>query len=253
MSGFAHVTGEANGPPTLPPFALADHVAALYGAFGALVSLYLRDARGGGKGQVIDVSLLESLFSALGVYLVEYDQLGLVPQRQGNRTASAPRNTYPTADGRWIAVAGSTQSVTARLFRAIGRPELEHDPRFRSNRDRLQNVEELDRIVTEWVAARSQQESIETLLAAEVAAAPVLDVRDLATDPHLAAREAIAMVEDEQLGRVRLPNVQPRLAGTPGAVRHAGPPVGAHTDEILGELLRLSPAEIDDLRQRGVV
>lgn len=253
MSGFAHVTGEANGPPTLPPFALADHVAALYGALGALVSLYLRDACGRGEGQEIDVSLLESLFSALGIYLVEYDQLGIVPQRQGNRTASAPRNTYPTADGRWIAVAGSTQSITARLFRAIGRPELEHDPRFRSNRDRLQNVEELDRIVTEWVSARSQREAIETLLAADVAAAPVMDVRDLATDPHLAAREAIAIVADEQLGTIRLPNVQPRLAETPGAVRHAGPAAGAHTTEILRERLGLNAAEIEHLQEQEVV
>ncbi|MGH7861023.1 MAG: CaiB/BaiF CoA transferase family protein, partial [Candidatus Dormibacteraceae bacterium] len=116
MSGFAHVTGEEDGPPTLPPFALADGIAALYATVGAMICLYQRDAKGRGRGQFLDVSLLEPIFNLLGPYLVEYDQLGMVSKRQGNRTSSAPRNTYRTRDGRWIALAGSTQSVAIRVF-----------------------------------------------------------------------------------------------------------------------------------------
>jgi crotonobetainyl-CoA:carnitine CoA-transferase CaiB-like acyl-CoA transferase len=155
MSGFAHITGEADGPPTLPQFPLADSVAALNAAMGVMIALYERDVKGSGRGQVLDVSLLEPLFSMLGIYVVEYDQLGLIARRQGNRTSSAPRNTYRTKDGRFVAIAASTQSIAARAFAAIGRPRLLEDPRFATNRARLANVEEVDAIVGAWVAERT--------------------------------------------------------------------------------------------------
>jgi crotonobetainyl-CoA:carnitine CoA-transferase CaiB-like acyl-CoA transferase len=253
MSGFAHVTGEADGPPTLPQFPLADSVAALQGALGVLAALYARDAQGRRVGQVVDVSLLEPLVAMLGIYLVEYDQLGIVERRRGNRTGSAPRNTYRTSDGRWVALAASTQSIAARLFTAIGRPELLDEPRFRTNRDRVANVDELDEIVGAWIAARTQDEVIAALVEAQVAVAPVLDAADLAVDPHLQDRGSIIAVEDEELGRVLMPDVQPRLSDTPGRIRHAGPPLGDRTDEVLGERLGLSAAEIAALRERGVV
>jgi len=253
MSGFAHVTGEPDGPPTLPPFALADGIAALYATVGAMICLYQRDARGRGRGQVLDVSLLEPIFNLLGPYLLEYDQLGLVPERQGNRTASAPRNTYRTADGRWIALAGSTQSIAARVFNAIGRPELITDPRFKDNRSRVAHVEELDAIVGAWVGERTQVDAIEALLDHEVAVAPIWDIRDLVTDAHMAAREAIITVDDRELGPIRMPAVQPRLSETPGRVRHAGPALGEHNQQIYQELMGLSPQELADLKQQGVV
>ncbi|MGH7903835.1 MAG: CoA transferase, partial [Candidatus Dormibacteraceae bacterium] len=215
--------------------------------------LYRRDALGSGTGQSLDVSLLEPIFNVLGVYLVEYDQLGLVPQRNGNRTASAPRNTYRTGDARWIALAGSTQSTAVRLLGAIGHPELAADPRFSTNRARVTNVEELDRIIGAWVAERTQDEAITALVAAEVAVAPIWHVGDLATDPHLEAREAIVTVDDAELGPIRMPAVQPRLDETPGRVRHAGPALGAHNREVYRDRLGLTEAELTELADQGVI
>lgn len=253
MSGFAHVTGEADGPPTLPPFPLADTIAALYATIGALICLYWRDARSSGYGQCLDVSLLEPIFNVLGIYLVEYDQLGVVPKRNGNRTGSAPRNTYRTADGRWIAIAASTQSIAIRLFALMGQPELLEDPRFSSNRARVTNVEQLDEIVGTWVAGRTQDQAISELVDAEVAVAPILHVGDLVSDMHMQARNAITTVEDAELGPIRMPAVQPRLSETPGRIRHAGPPLGDHSLEIYRDRLGLTEEQIASLRSRGVV
>jgi crotonobetainyl-CoA:carnitine CoA-transferase CaiB-like acyl-CoA transferase len=184
---------------------------------------------------------------------VEYDQLGLVAHRQGNRTASAPRNTYRTKDGRWVAIAASTQSIAKRAFAAIGQPELLDDPRFATNRARLANVDEVDAIVGSWVSERTLADVIEVMTAAQVAIAPVLHAGDLAQDPHLVERGAVVTIADEELGEVRMPDVQPRLTETPGRIRSAGPPMGASTDEILRGRLGLSAEALADLRERGVI
>ena len=253
MSGFAHVTGQPDGPPTLPPFALADHVAALNAAYAVMVALYARDVTGDGTGDVIDVSLFESMVSMLGSFLVEYDQLGHVPRRQGNRTGSAPRNTYPTSDGRWLVIAASTQSIAERLFAVMGMPELTDDPRFATNRDRVEHVEEIDEIVGSWVRQRTLEELLEILREAEVAVAPVLHAGDLVDDPHLRARGSVVDVADEELGSVRMPEVQPRLARRPGRVRHAGPAMGSSNPDVYIDQLGLTPEELDELARRGVV
>ncbi len=253
MSGFANAVGPADGPPSLPPFPLADSVAALYAALGVMVALHHRDAGKDGLGQCLDVSLLEPLFSLLGPHLVEYDQLGVVAVRNGNRTGSAPRNTYLTRDDRWIAIAGSTQSIAARLFQAIGKPELIDDPRFSSNPSRVQNVEELDRIVGAWVAQHTQDEAIDLLTKAEVAVAPILDVKDLAVDPQLKHRGAIAVVNDPQLGPVRMPNVLPALSDTPGSIRSSAPKLGQHNWDVYHGALGLSEDEIEALHADGTI
>ena len=252
MSGFADMTGQMDGPPTLPPFALADNYAALYGAFGALAALRARDERGG-RGQVVDVSLLESLTAVLGIYFVEYDQLGLVPKRQGNRTASAPRNTYRTKDGRWVAIAASTQSIAERLFTAMGRPEVLKEPRFATNRDRVANVEEIDRIVGDWITGFTQEELVALLVEAEVAVAPVTNVADLVRDPQLAHRKTLVKVPDGELDEILMPEVQPKLSDTPGRIRHAGPPLGHDTPDILATHLGLGASEIEDLRAAKII
>ncbi len=252
MSGFADMTGEPDGPPTLPPFPLADNCAALYAAFGVLVALRARAHRGG-EGQVIDVSLLESLTAILGVYFVEFDQLGVVPKRQGNRSASAPRNTYLTKDGRWVAIAASTQSIAERLFNVMGQPELAQDPRFATNRDRLANVEAIDQIVGDWVAQYTQDQLVEILADAEVAVGPVANVADLVNDPQLLHRKTLTRVADSELDQVLMPDVQPKLSQTPGRIRSAGPALGAHTDELLETVLGLSGDEIEQLRADKVI
>jgi len=253
MSGFANAVGPAGGPPTLPPFPLADSVAALYAAYGVMVALYHRDLHKGGTGQLLDISLLEPLFSLLGPHMVEFDQLGVVATRNGNRTGSAPRNTYPTKDNRWIAIAASTQKIAERLFNVMGQPELIDDPRFSTNPNRVLNVEELDRIVAAWVAERTQDEVTDLLMEAEVAVAPILDMADLAEDPQLRHRGAIATVDDPDLGPVRMPNVLPALSATPGSIRRSAPRLGEHNWEIYHDVLRLSEDEIETLKASGTI
>jgi len=254
MSGFAHITGQPDGPPTLPAFALGDMVSALYATVGVMLCLYRRDAKKAGRGQSIDVSLLESLYTMLSGHAVVYDQLGMPGRRTGSRTAgSAPRNVYRTKDERWIAIAGSTQALTERLFREMGRPELIEDPRFRTNRDRVANVEALDEIVGAWVAGRTQAECIEQLVNAEVAVAPVADFKQLAEDPHLVARKTLVTIDDPDLGTLRMPDVLPKLSETPGRIRFAGLPMGVHNDEIYRDRLGLTDADIRALQADGTI
>jgi crotonobetainyl-CoA:carnitine CoA-transferase CaiB-like acyl-CoA transferase len=254
MSGFAHITGQPDGPPTLPSFALGDTVSALYATLGVMLCLYRRDAKKAGRGQSIDVSLLESLYTMLSGHAVVYDQLGMSGQRTGSRTAgSAPRNVYRTKDDRWIAIAGSTQTLTERLFHEMGRPELIEDPRFRTNRDRVANVEALDAIVSAWVAERTQADCIEQLVKAEVAVAPVADFKQLAEDPHLVARKALVAIDDPELGTLRMPDVLPKLSETPGRIRFAGLAMGVHNEEIYRERLELTQAEFDELKAEGII
>jgi crotonobetainyl-CoA:carnitine CoA-transferase CaiB-like acyl-CoA transferase len=254
MSGYAHITGQPDGPPTLPSFALGDTTSALYATVGALLCLYRRDVKKTGRGQSIDVSLLESLYTMLSGHAVAYDQLGLPGRRTGSRTSgSAPRNTYRTKDDKWIAIAGSTQAITERLFTEMGRPDLITDPRFKSNQDRLKNVDALDEIVAAWVVRHTRAECVERLVKAEVAVAPVADFKDLAEDPHLIARKTLVTLEDPELGRLRMPDVLPKLSETPGKIRHAGLPMGACNREIYQERLGLTEAEIAKLKSEGII
>jgi formyl-CoA transferase len=254
MSGFAHITGQPDGPPTLPPFALADTTAAMYAAIGALLCLYQRDAKKTGRGQSIDVSLVESLYTVLSGHAIAYDQLGLPGKRTGSRTSgSAPRNVYRTKDDRWVAIAGSTQAITERLFKEMDRLDLLDDPRFRTNRDRVANVEALDDIVGGWVLDRTQAACIEQLVKAEVAVAPVADFKDLAEDPHLQARHTLTTIDDPELGTLRMPDVLPKLSDTPGRIRFAGLPMGVHNREVYRDQLGLSDDELAALKADGVI
>lgn len=254
MSGYAELTGQADGPPTLPQFALADGVAALYGAFGVMNALYWRDAAGGERGQCIDLSLLEPLFSILGPVATLYDQLGVVLRRTGSRIyANAPRNVYETRDGRWIAVAASTEQIARRCFAAIGRPELSDDPRYASARARVEHVDQVDEIVGGWIAERTLAEAMEVFAGHGVSAAPVMGVADLLADPHVRARDMIQTVVDPELGAVRMQGVLPPLSLTPGSVRSTGPRLGEHNDEVYGGLLGLSDSERADLRAERVI
>ncbi len=250
MSGFAAITGEPDGPPTLPPFGLADSIAGLTAANAALMALYHRDARGG-AGQEIDVSILEPLVTVLGPQPTIYDQLGEVQQRTGNRSVNnAPRNTYATSDGKWVAVSTSANSVAQRVMRLVGRPELIEEPWFDTGSGRAEHVELLDEIVSEWVGERTRDEVIAAFSDAGAAIAPVYDVADLMADPQILARDAITEVDDPDLGPVRMQNLLFRMSATPGAIRFTGRALGADTDAILGDELGLDVAA---LRERGIV
>ncbi|MGH2728851.1 MAG: CaiB/BaiF CoA transferase family protein [Actinomycetota bacterium] len=251
ISGVAHVSGFPDGPPMLPAIALADEVAGLVGAYAVMMALHERERSG--LGQVIDASLYESLFQLTGPLVMAYDRLGVVMGRIGNRIAySAPRNAYRTSDDRWVGVSGTAQTVAARLFRAIGRPELIEDPRFATNNDRLEHIDELDRVIGDWIGSHTLDEVMAAFDREDAAAAPIYDAPQIVADPQYASRESIVTVEDDELGRVKMQNVTPRFSRTPGRVRHAGLPLGAANVEVYGAL-GIGAEELAALKAEGVV
>jgi crotonobetainyl-CoA:carnitine CoA-transferase CaiB-like acyl-CoA transferase len=251
MSGFAALTGEPDGPPTLPPFALADGVAALALAYGVMAALEARRATG--RGQVIDLALIEPLLMLLGPQITAFDQLGEVQPRTGNRSVNvAPRNTYRTADGRWLAVSTSSQSVAERVMRLVGRPDVVAQPWFATGRGRAGHGDELDTAVGGWIAARTAQEVTAAFEEAQAAIGPVYDVRDIFTDPQYAALGTIAEVPDDELGRVKMQNQLFRMSDTPGRIRWPGRPHGHDTADVLAGI-GVDAAALADLRARGVV
>jgi len=252
MSGFAAMTGFPDRPPTLPPFPLADMVAALWGAAAAVIAVH--HARRSGEGQVIDLAILEPLFAILGPVAAEYRLAGKVRERIGNRSHNAaPRNTYRTKDGQWLAISASTPNTAVRLFEALGLTELLADPRFATNEARVQNAEALDEILEGAIGRYTLQEVMELFTRHEVTAAPVYHVPQLLADPHVQARGLVVEVADPQLGRIPMHLPLPRLTGTPGAIRWPGPPLGAHNEEIYREELGLTNAELEQLKSEGVI
>jgi crotonobetainyl-CoA:carnitine CoA-transferase CaiB-like acyl-CoA transferase len=250
MSGFAAMTGEPDGPPTLPPFGLADSIAGISAAVAALMALYHRDARDGG-GQTVDLAILEPLVTVLGPQPIFYDQLGETPERTGNRSINnAPRNTYRTADGNWVAVSTSANSIAERVLTLVGHPEVTGEEWFSTGSGRVQHADLLDGYVADWIAQRPRAEVLEEFTRAQAAIAPVYDVADLLDDPQVIERESIVTVEDPDLGPVRMQNVLFRMSDTPGSIRFTGRPLGADTDAVLGEELGL---DVSGLRERGVV
>ncbi|WP_151772778.1 CaiB/BaiF CoA transferase family protein [Streptomyces abyssomicinicus] len=251
MSGFAAVTGEPDAPPTLPPFGLADSIAALATAYAVMTALAARDRTG--EGQVVDMAIIEPILTVLGPQPLWYDQLGHVQPRTGNRSQNnAPRNTYRTADGTWVAVSTSAQSVAERVMRLVGRPELITEPWFATGAGRAAHADVLDEAVGVWIARRGRSEVLDAFEKAEAAVAPVQDVRDVMEDPQYRALGTITTVDDPELGQLRMQNVLFRLSATPGAVRWAGRPHGADTEAVLGEA-GLDADEIAALRREGVV
>jgi crotonobetainyl-CoA:carnitine CoA-transferase CaiB-like acyl-CoA transferase len=253
MSGFAHMTGEPDGPPTLPPFGLADGVAALASAAAVLMALYHRDVRQG-RGQVIDVSLLEPLLTLLGPQPSAFDQLGVVPERTGNRSPNnAPRNAYRTRDGRWVVVSASAASVARRVMRLVGRAGVTEEPWFDAAGERVKRAEEIDAAVASWIAARDYAAVQEAFENAGAALAPVYDIRDLMADPQVAALRMITDVDDPDLGPLKMQNVMFRMQSTPGRVRFPGRGLGHDTSDVYRELLGIGGAELQQLRAEGVL
>ncbi|MFJ1645176.1 CaiB/BaiF CoA transferase family protein [Streptomyces sp. NPDC088258] len=251
MSGFAAVTGETDGPPTLPPFGLADSIAALATAYAVLTALAGRGATG--RGQVVDLAIIEPILTVLGPQPLWYDQLGYVQPRTGNRSRNnAPRNTYRSADGAWLAVSTSAQSVAERVMRLVGRPELAEEPWFATGGGRAEHADTLDEAVGGWIARRGAADVLAAFEKAEAAIAPVQDIRDVMADPQYRALGTVTEVPDPELGPLRMQNVLFRLSETPGAIRWAGRPHGADTDAVLTEL-GLTGAEIAALRERGAL
>ncbi|MFF8583522.1 CaiB/BaiF CoA transferase family protein [Streptomyces althioticus] len=251
MSGFAALTGEPDGAPTLPPFGLADSVAGLTTAYAIMTALAARDRTG--RGQVVDTALIEPILAALGPHPTWYDQLGYVQPRTGNRSQNnAPRGTYRTADGTWVAVSTSAQSIAERVMVLVGRPDLIEAPWFATGEGRARHADVLDEAVGGWIARHGRADVLAAFEKAEAAVAPVQDVRDVMADPQYQALSTVTTVDDPELGPLRMQNVLFRLSATPGAIRWAGRPHGADTEEVLTEL-GLTPADLAELRAEGAV
>jgi crotonobetainyl-CoA:carnitine CoA-transferase CaiB-like acyl-CoA transferase len=238
MCGFAAKNGFPDKPPVLPSMALADMVAGLQGAYATMVAL--REAeRPSGRGQVIDLSLLEPLHSILGPDAAAYRLAGTIPPRSGNRSSnSAPRSVFATSDGGCVALSASTQDMAERLFQAIGHPELVQDVRFCSNTNRLENVEALEAIIQDFISRRTLRETLDYFEAADVTVGPVYDAAQFESDIHVKERGVLVEVPDRELDSMPMHAVVPRLSNTPGSIRRPAPQLGEHDEEILGPLRR---------------
>jgi crotonobetainyl-CoA:carnitine CoA-transferase CaiB-like acyl-CoA transferase len=244
FSGFAHLNGHPDKPPTLPPLALGDMIAGSYGAMATVIAL--REAeRPDGKGQIIDLSLFEPIFSVISADAAKVSITGKGSMRMGNRALNtAPRNVYICKDGKYVCMSGSMQAMAERIFRTIGRPDLITDPRFVDNTTRMQNVEALDAIIGAFIADRTQAENLAIFEAADVTVGPVNSIKDAMTTDFAAGREAIIELEDREAGWVAMHNIIPRLSETPGAFRYAAPQIGEHNAEILAELAEAEQAGV---------
>jgi len=252
MSGFAHLTGEESGPPTLPAFGLADSLCGIAASSATVMALLGRE-RNGGRGEVIDLSLLEPIMDAVGPGPTAFQQLGQVGHRHGNRsTNNAPRNTYRTSDDRWVAVSTSAQRIAERVMHLVGHPEVLDEPWFATGALRARHADELDEMVGGWIVQRTRAEVMDEFDRAGAAVAPVYTAQDLVEDPHVRETGMLVEVEDDDLGPVLMHNVMWRAREAPGAIRFTGRPLGADTDAVLGAL-GCDEADLADLRARGVV
>ena len=253
MSGFAVLNGQPNGPPTVAPMAVGDCIAGLYGAVGVLVALFAR-AQGLCQGQAVDVSLLDSLFSIIAYQVAEYEHMGKVLERTGNRSdSSVPRNIYRTRDNHWITVSSSSNSVALRVLQMVGGDEMAKDERFSTPNSRTLNADALDELVAAWILERDLDQAMAQFEKFDAAASPAYNIAQIFNDPHFHASETLLKVQDDELGPMHMPNIVPRLSVTPGAVRFAGRSLGKDTEQILRERTSLSEEQISELLKLGIV
>ncbi|WP_028793236.1 CaiB/BaiF CoA transferase family protein [Thalassobaculum salexigens] len=259
VGGLRHLTGYPPEVSELPPvrtgISIGDSVAGLYGAIGLLAALFEKGKGRGTPGRRIDVALTESILSLLEGCLPEYGATGAVRQPTGSTLpTNAPSNAYPTADGRWFLIAANSNALFRRLCGAMGRLELADDPRYADNPSRVKHAAELDAAISHWTTGLTLDEVAAQVEAADVPCSRIYDIADIAADPQFLDRGMVRRVADPRLGEVLHPGVVPAMTGGPaGGVRWAGPDVGAHTDEVLAELLGMAPDEIDALKKEGVL
>lgn len=253
MSGFAHVTGQADGPPTLPPFMLADGVAALAATNAVMMALYHRDTRCA-PGQLVDVSLIEPLARLVEQSTLTYDQLGVIPGRTGNRVdASAPRNAYRTSDDRWVAISSASSSIAVNVYRAIDRADLAALREYVDPVPRQARSAEIDQLVAEWITTRTLDEVMTVFHAEGVAAAAVYDAQQLLADEHLRARGTWVTIDDPDLGPMTVQAPVAVMSETPGRIEHLGRSLGSSNDAVYAGLLGLTEQRLASLRAAGTI
>jgi len=252
MSGFAAITGEPDGPPTLPPFGLADGITAL--ATSSAIMFALHACEKTGRGQVIDMAIIEPILTILGPQPTWYDQLGVLQERRGNRSVNnAPRNTYKTSDDRWVAVSTSAQSVAERVMRLVGHAEVLDEPWFASGAERAKHAEQLDEMVGGWIGRHTMKEVVDEFEEAQAAVAPIYDISHVMQDPQFQALESITAAPDDELGPIKMQNVMFRLSETPGKIRWAGHRIGADNEEVYSELLGIDSGRLKELAEKGAI
>jgi len=253
IGGLANLIGEPDGPPMTPGVPLGDFISGLFGAFSVMVALHHRDQRGR-EGQVIDLALHEAIFRILEFDAIQYQQLGLVHKRVGNRvTHVAPSSTFKTQDAHYVTLAASTPSIWLRLCRAMGREDLASNPNFVDNSTRLKYSEEINGIVADWIAERTRKQVEEAFERHEVAYSFVYDIADIFNDEQYRFREMLIRVLDDELGEAVVQNVVPKFSKTPGSVDHLGPPMGRHNEEIYCGELGYSKGRLTQLEDAGVI
>jgi crotonobetainyl-CoA:carnitine CoA-transferase CaiB-like acyl-CoA transferase len=252
FSGLAYLAGEPDGAPVTPgSTSLADYVTGLYGVVGVLLALRARETTG--TGQCIDLALYETIFRMLDELAPAFQQFGFVRERMGADTVNVlPHSHYQAKDGRWLAIACTNDEMFARLARAMGRPELAAPDRYGPKEARLAARDRVNELVGEWVGAQSRDEALATCREAEVPAGPLYSIAEIFEDAQYAHRQTI-VTADSQIGPLAVPGTLPALSDTPGEIRWLGPPLGADTEAVLGELLHRTPEEIAALRADGVV
>ncbi|MGH9844094.1 MAG: CaiB/BaiF CoA transferase family protein [Blastocatellia bacterium] len=254
FSGMRYVTGFPDRPPARPNLSMGDTLAGLHAALGIMMSLYHRDAKGTGQGQMVDVAIYEACFNMMESLIPEYDKLGEIRERQGSKLSGiVPTNTYPTKDGKYIIIGGNGDGIFKRLMIAAGREDLANDPRLAHNDGRVAHEPMIDATLAEWTGNHTYDELFEALEKAEVPTGPIYNAADIVNDPHYQAR---GMFEDADIGdgeTVKIPTFVPKLSETPGHTEWIGPALGAHNHEIYGGLLGMSEAEMARLQDDGVI
>jgi crotonobetainyl-CoA:carnitine CoA-transferase CaiB-like acyl-CoA transferase len=252
MGGIRYTTGEVDGAPARVGVSLGDSLASLHGVIGALMSL-LRVKTGQGEGQVVDVSLVESVFNLMESLVPEYDLLGHVRERSGGALPGiAPSNTYRTEDDGYVVIAGNSDPIFKRLMQLIGRPDLADDPALAHNDGRAKQSAMLDQAITAWTSRHATDDVLAALERAEVPAGRIYSVADIVADPHYQARDMLLQAQLPGGASVKMPGIVPKLSDTPGEVRWQGPTLGEHTSSVLSEL-GFANEDIERLRREGAV
>jgi len=252
MGGIRYVTGEPDRPPSRAGVSLGDSLAAMFATLGTLVALHQRHRSG--RGQVVDSAIYEAVLGMMESLIPEWQIAGYERQRTGPTLPNvSPSNVYPTSDGEMILIAANQDTVFRRLAAVMGRADLTEDPRYATHGARGGTMNELDGIIAEWSSKIVADELLEMLHAGGVPAGRIFRAKDMFADPQFAAREAIVTLTHPELGEFAMHNVFPRLSATPGRVRHVGPTLGEHNQEIYQGLLGLSDAEVSSLAAAGII
>ncbi len=253
FGGISFLAGYPDRAPVTPGSAtLPDYLAGVFGAFGVLAALRHRDRTG--HGQVVDIGLYEVIFRILDELAPAYDKHGTVRQRMGPGTVNVvPHSHYPTRDGRWIAIACTSDKIFARLAELMGHPQLAGDGRYGTFAKREAEREAVDRMVADWTSRYDRDELLRRCEEGQVPCGPVYAIDEIFADPQYRSRQNILRVEDERLGSLAVPNVVPRLSETPGELKWLGPKLGEHNKEVFGGLLGLSDQRLQELSEKGVI